>query len=200
MKILIVAHPDDEILWFNAPSFDHIHIAFLHRNDKSVEKATNGTQGRQRALLKHPLSSRITCWGLVESNYWREETKYSDYLRSYHCVMDRLYSLSKVPSVIYTHNPWGEYISPSDGKVHADHLMINQAVTKYAKQYNIPVFCFDGMYCNGKMRRLAMESVQWEKIDLDFYRQVRDIYIESGGWTWYNDYEPLSEQPYFRLL
>ncbi|GAG99008.1 unnamed protein product, partial [marine sediment metagenome] len=34
MKILIVAHLDDELLWFNPQSFDKIIVAFLGRADK----------------------------------------------------------------------------------------------------------------------------------------------------------------------
>ncbi|WP_028389032.1 hypothetical protein [Legionella fairfieldensis] len=34
MKVLTVAHPDDEIIWFSPQDFDLIVIAFLVRHDK----------------------------------------------------------------------------------------------------------------------------------------------------------------------
>lgn len=54
MNVLIVAHPDDEIIWFSPVSFDLIVIAFLARHDKPYTKYY-----RELAIAEHPLYRRI---------------------------------------------------------------------------------------------------------------------------------------------
>ena len=68
MRVLIVAHPDDEILWFNPEDFDQIVIVFGDFGDG------RSGDGRRKASAEHPLANRITHLNLKESNYWRDKT------------------------------------------------------------------------------------------------------------------------------
>ena len=54
MKVLIVAHPDDEIIWFSPRNFDLIVIAFTGRHDRLLAQ-----QCRELAIAEHPLNERI---------------------------------------------------------------------------------------------------------------------------------------------
>lgn len=54
MKYLIVAHPDDEIIWFHPENYDKIVIVFLKREDQP-----DITRGRQEVKKHHPLKDRI---------------------------------------------------------------------------------------------------------------------------------------------
>lgn len=101
MKILIVAHPDDEILWFNPKDFDKIYVVFNDREDKP-EMGDN----RRKALEEHPLD--ITSFGLEESGYWRNPLKEEEYQQNYNDLIVRLKKLKGVKQVT-THGANGEY-------------------------------------------------------------------------------------------
>ena len=112
MRVLIVAHPDDEVLWFAAETFDRIVIVFGDYGDG------RSGDGRRKALKEHPLSDRITHLDLKQSNYWRDKTKRAEYDEGYHFLCVYLRTL-KMDSVT-THNAMGEY-------QHADHLLVHKA-------------------------------------------------------------------------
>jgi LmbE family N-acetylglucosaminyl deacetylase len=125
MRVLIVAHPDDEILWFAAETFDRIIIVHQGRKD-------NALQGGHRAaaLAAHPLKDRITCLGLTESNYWRDPSQKAHHEQNYTELCAFLRDLQA--DEVTTHNANGEY-------GHADHIMVHNA-------------CMATLYCpvNGK--------------------------------------------------
>jgi len=114
MKVLIVAHPDDEILWFNPSEFDQIIIVFL--NGYKEEE-------RRRALENHPLKDKIVCWELTESNYWRDKTKIEEYKKCYRETVELARKLNA--DSITTHNAHGEY-------GHTDHVLVHNAVMEGA--------------------------------------------------------------------
>ena len=113
MRVLVVAHPDDEVLWFNPEEFDRIVIVFLGRTDIPAQ-----TEGRRKALEQHPLAERITCLGLTESGYWRDKSKASEYGASYLNLCKFLETLEA--NEVVTHNAWGEY-------QHDDHILVHNA-------------------------------------------------------------------------
>lgn len=111
MKVLIVAHPDDEILWFAPEKYDKIIIVFSGREDKPWFKDL-----REQAVMEHPLN--VECWCLTESNFWRDPTKYAEYEQNYKDLVARLKRLEA--DSVDTHNAYGEY-------GHADHILIHNA-------------------------------------------------------------------------
>lgn len=178
MKILVVAHPDDEILWFNPLKFDKIIIAFLNRFDKPWMG-----DARLRVINKHPLKKKIELVGLTESNYWRDKSKFSEYQNGYNKLIDYLLKLKDV-ELIYTHNPWGEYN-------HADHILVHNAVRKVVK--NVPIYCFNGI------TPTIPYKTTLEAMDLEFFRKVRALYQSERVWTWSGDYLPEQRQSYFEV-
>ena len=115
MKILVVAHPDDEILWFNPEEFDKIYIVFL------------GREGRTTALNEHPLKDKIECFNFPESNYWRDKTKKVEYDKNYSDLVERLKEIDA--KEVQTHNAYGEY-------GHSDHILCFNACMEV---FNCPV-------------------------------------------------------------
>ncbi len=111
-KVLIVAHPDDEILWFNPLEYDKIIIVFTGRHDRP-----DFEEKRKKAINQHPL--RVECWGLMESNFWRDPSKYQEYEENYKEICEKLKTLKA--DCIDTHNAYGEY-------GHADHILVHNAV------------------------------------------------------------------------
>lgn len=114
MNVLIVAHPDDEVLWFAAETFDRIVIVHTYRNDDSE-------QGFRRAAMlhnTHPLKDKLTCLGLTESGYWRDNSRKAEHEANYQTLC-RFLSTLKADTVT-THNANGEY-------GHADHILVHNA-------------------------------------------------------------------------
>ena len=178
MKLLIVAHPDDEILWFNPQSFDRILIVFLEGHH-----IPRVSEGRKKVLAEHPLREKIKLLNLIETNYQRDVNKRDIFVKNSHLIKEKLKEEIKNVDCIYTHNPWGEY-------GHPEHIQISSMVVKLAQ---VPVFAFDGIVPSSFGERKI------EKIDLELYRKIKAIYLKHGAWTWHKDYEPKSMQPYFQL-
>jgi LmbE family N-acetylglucosaminyl deacetylase len=113
MKILIVAHPDDEILWFNPEEFDKIIVVFRDRMDKPEQGAA-----RLKAMAEHPLAGRMSCFGLEESNYWRDKSRKGKHEENFRrlCLLLKTLQADEVT----THNANGEY-------QHADHILVHNA-------------------------------------------------------------------------
>lgn len=110
MKLLVVAHPDDEILWFNPEEYDKIMIVFGKRKDKS----TLWNNNRKKTVENHPLKDKIIFLDMTESNYWRDPTQEREYFNNY---VDLCLALKQYkPESVMTHDANGEY-------GHADHKL-----------------------------------------------------------------------------
>ena len=110
MKILIVAHPDDEVLWFNPEDYDKIYIVFCARDDKPGM----GLQ-RFRAIKEHPLN--VECFYLKESGYHKDKRLKKEYELSRDELITKLKELKDITKVT-THDAQGEY-------GHLDHRLVH---------------------------------------------------------------------------
>ena len=114
MNILIVAHPDDEALWFAPEKYDKIIIVFTGRVDDPDMKGR-----REKVMALHPLKDKIECWGLTESGYWRDKMKSREHKANYDEVCRRLRDV--YADSVDTHDAYGEY-------GHDDHILVHNAV------------------------------------------------------------------------
>ena len=112
MRVLIVAHPDDEAIWFAPETFDKIIIVFGDFGDG------RSGDGRRKAVAEHPLADRITHLNLTESDFWRDATKRAQHENNYSKLCLYLHGLEA--DEVVTHNAMGEY-------QHADHLLVHKA-------------------------------------------------------------------------
>lgn len=115
-KILIIAHGDDEILFFNPTEYDKIIFVFKDRLD--VPKFGDG---RMQSFIEHPMSDKIRCVGLTESNYWRDSSKLNEYIDNYLDLREWLKEQDFTNCEITTHDAQGEY-------GHADHKLVYTCV------------------------------------------------------------------------
>lgn len=131
MKILLVSHPDDELLWFNPVEYDKIIIVFTDRDD------IQGFGEKRREAMSE-LPYKVETWGLRESGYHYDKTRAMQYQMSYLEVCERLKDLQA--DEVTTHNANGEY-------GHADHILLHNA-------------CMDTLDCkvNGKDPKVYREA------------------------------------------
>ena len=200
-SVLIVAHPDDEILWFSSiiDRVGSIVICYMDAGH-SVELGA----ARRNALVGHEYASRITLLDLAQSkshnmSRWPdpEETGYGLKL-SKNEELDRLHVEQAqrlrdaiAPIVagarnVFTHNPWGEY-------GHEDHVQINRIVSQLAGNNGASVWF--GNYVSNKSSQLMRRYLQGFSgeyfampVDPGHARQVAETYVTNGAWTWIDDY------------
>lgn len=180
MKALIVAHPDDEIIWFPSQYFDLIVIVFLARHDKPYAEHC-----RRLALDEHPLKERIILLKIDEPGYWKDKNR----KEHYNVAKVTLYhSLLKLKSdytfkQIFTHNSFGEY-------GHDDHILVHESVKE--------VFGDTEIYCPTITNNdHHYEPAITMKNDLNFYEKVKQIYIKHKAWTWKLNYVPPEKMAFY---
>ena len=104
MRLLVVAHPDDEILWFNPEEFDKIIIVF---GDFGDQRGKDGGDRRRKAISEHPLKDKIVHLDIKESDFNRDKTKESVYRLNQRAIEDELAKFD--PDSVTTHSGYGEY-------------------------------------------------------------------------------------------
>ncbi len=183
VKLLIVAHPDDEILWFNPYYFDEIVIVYCHRHDKE-----NFSQRRLKALSRHPLKDRIRLLALEEPGFWKDPSRSLQYAESKNLLLELLKTqyLHKSIDVVYTHNEVGEY-------GHDDHILVSQCVHQvFTDKY--PIW----MPINGINKESINHFPQIiHPIQLNSFKEIRQIYADNQVWTWNFTYLPKKMEVYY---
>lgn len=203
---LVVAHPDDEILWFSS-IVDKVGLLIVCFTE--VPSRRDWTEGRQLAEKHFPLSNTVFLgltesetfnganWSApVETDYGLEVTARPDTLpgfnaQRYHDNFDLLVRELRVRlgaySTVFTHNPWGEY-------GHEEHVQVYRAVEALQ-----PTFGFDlrySNYCSDRSYHLMLRHVsgftsdyQTARTNPALAKQIEQIYRDAGCWTWpYDDY------------
>ncbi len=200
-SILIVAHPDDEALWFSSilNQVDEVILCFL-----DIGSQPEWTKGRQKSISAHPISN-ITCLGIKESEVfdgadWQQPvvTKYgieiskrecSDktYKNNYEELKQQLENKLAGYQNIFTHNPWGEY-------GHEEHVQVYRVLKELQNnmQYNL----WFSNYCSNKSFNLMLAYVSGfnsEYVTLNTDKilgsRLKNLYKKNNCWTWYDNYE-----------
>lgn len=210
-SVLVVAHPDDEILWFGSIVEDvgQIIICFLDDPGSSAIGPA-----RRRCLREHPLHDKITCLELSETGTrnqasWPhpEITEYGlktgsnteeaqTYVRRAQELGERLRPLISDAGNVFTHNPWGEY-------GHAEHVMVHRVVMSIAQRAGTTIW--HSNYVSGWSQPL-METYlpnsgtdyHQNEVDTVAMMKLSQCYRRHGVWTWMDDYAWFPQECYFR--
>jgi len=205
-SILVVAHPDDEILWFSSivDKVDEILVCF---SDYSPLPQLG--EGRKNALKNYPLDN-ISSLEVCESRSfsgadWENpaETPYGmsivhgrqikqRYQDSY-CLLEKvLEEKLRGYKNVFTHNPWGEY-------GHEDHVQIYRVIKKLQQQQSFNLWFSN--YSSNRSAKLMFKYISGfdtEYISLhtnpELAQKIASIYKEHGCWTWYSDYRWFDEE------
>jgi len=199
MPVLVVAHPDDEALWFSSvlDRVGRIVVCFL-AHSRFPELA----EARRESLAKHPLADRIVSLEIEESRSfakadWSDPVETDDglelradaaaaYAESANALATALPPLLADATAVITHNPWGEY-------GHEDHVQVCRIATGEAVQRQIPVF-----YSNYASYRSLPLLRRYVGAGAGHYHvlptapalgeSIAEIYRACGAWTWFDDY------------
>ena len=199
-SILIVAHPDDEALWFTSilDKVDEVVLCFLE-----VDSNAMWTTGRRKCIDEHPMGN-ISCLGLRESgvfdaaNWQRPERtrfgleisskNFSDkiYKKNYNQLKRLLQNKLSSYSNVFTHNPWGEYGNE-------EHVQVYRVVRELQKKHHFTLWFSN--YCSNKSLNLMLQHISEFSSSYVILRtnkrlghRLRNLYRRHDCWTWYDDF------------
>ena len=206
-SVLIVAHPDDEILWFGSigSRVDRIVVCFLDDPANPELKAA-----REATLCAHPWHDRITCLGLDETGAFglagwprpeimeyglkleRRRAVAIEYQLRFRQLRDALTPIVRGANNVYTHNPWGEY-------GHEEHVLVNRAATTLAEESGKTVWYsnYASTWSEDLMRRYLDRQdrpVFRGSVPVTQMQDIADVYRRHGAWTWFDDYAWFPEE------
>jgi hypothetical protein len=195
-SILIVAHPDDEILWFSSvvDKVEEVVVCYLGCPSKAQLSA-----GRKKSLPILPLR-KVSCLGLDESEVYSDihlcipvmscygvevsgnPDAIARYEKNYFRIKSLLQDKLAVCKNVYTHNPWGEYGNE-------EHIQVFRAVRDLQGDMGFNLWV--SSYCSDKSCNAMFEnSVMLDSIHANvpvnqtLAYKIRDLYVANGCWTW----------------
>ena len=209
--ILVVAHPDDECLFFSSVINKVSTIIFCF---SKIPDEKNISIGRERAFDPFPLkninlinlnitqakkSYRPLNWFDVHDNEYgvRGDLEESSYLKNFLILKSKLNELITSNSSVITHNPWGEYGN-------TEHIQIFKVIFKIAKEKNINMIV-DGYYSNltrfytGRKQHFLIPKIYSFKTNKKLYSLLKDHYLRNGCWTWFNNYQVPLYESFFKV-
>ena len=212
-SILVVAHPDDEILWFSSILADVGHVALCYLGE--LVNPSFGDQRRQ-VLADYPLQDKMSCLELVSlglsrprnflnpqfSQYGIEFTddqgvdeKFKEhYKENYRLLRSKLADMLSGYQNVFTHNPWGEY-------GHEEHVQVYRVIQELQKDmgYNI----LFSNYCSTRTVHLATLLVDTCEVvsrttDRAIALKILEVYERTNTWTWYDNWTWPAQETFFR--
>ncbi|HEV2678446.1 MAG TPA: hypothetical protein VGV37_28215 [Aliidongia sp.] len=193
---MVVAHPDDEILWLSGvvSSADRIIFCFGDQFERPKSSAA-----RRRAVAALPLRGLVDL-KLPESGAGffvdrarahstpagieiADAAARARYENNYTALVEALRPALAGYSDVYTHNPWGEY-------GHAEHVQVYRAVTALQAELGYTVWFSN--YVDGTSwpfaRRVGAQPC-WTRRrtvvpDQKTARTLMGVYRRHGAWTW----------------
>lgn len=201
---IVVAHPDDEIL-FASSIIEKATKIFVCFSDIPGESSINirQTKGRKNVQKRYPMDNitfldlpqasnknalNINWDKVVENQYGveggRNEKEYKqNFQKLFNILSIELADFKKV----YTHNPWGEY-------GHVEHIQIHRCITKLRKIIGFEMFVFGYLsrdtikMANLKLRTLGTLSLK--KNNKELFNKIKNLYIDEKCWTWSDYHTP----------
>jgi len=200
-SILVVAHPDDEILWFSSifAKVAEIVICFLE-----LDPNPSLSNGRKKALANYPLQS-MSCLKVKESNVFNDENWSNPSASAYGLKVEgsrqctRMYkknytTLKHALNVklagyehVFTHSPWGEY-------GHEEHVQLFKVVKALQEDKKFSLWYPN--YVSNKSYQLLFNHVenfdsQWVSYPTPqrLTQEIKLLYEQNGCWTWYKDWQ-----------
>lgn len=202
--VVVVAHPDDEVLWFSSilEKADKVLVCYLR--SKTFPELN---KGREKALREHPLKN-LSCLGLPESpvyapkrwkgygfvQFSRAVGRYAwervvgEVFHKNHRMLTAALRphLLGVKNVI-THSPWGEY-------GHREHRRVYSVVKTLQEEMRFDLWYTT--YCSQETMDAARRHLSKSRGSIirlqtnrDLARRAAQVYKANGCWTWHDDYQ-----------
>jgi len=200
-SILVVAHPDDDILWLSSVVDKVEKIIFCF--NEYPPKPELGL-ARKKTIDEYPLSNVstldiaepqsfdkadwnkpvITEYGIKLSKCRESDARYKE---TYEILLHRIRGLVSDRANVFTHNPWGEY-------GHEDHVLVYQALRALQAEFKYTLWFSN--YCSNRSVTLMNNYItgfhpdyQCLTANIKLAQKIADIFRSNDCWTWYEDYQ-----------
>ena len=205
-SILVVAHPDDEVLWFSSilDKVDEILVCYLYFDSKPER-----TKGRELALTEYPIkrisslkmhtaeiffdvdwqNPILTKYGLKLANWSNNSRRYrNNYQKLLRLLRRKLVNYKNV----FSHNPWGEY-------GHPEHIQVHNVVKELKEEMNFRLWYPN--YLSNKSFKLMTQylscfdkEIMTLKTNNILAEKIKNLYQKHQCWTWYDEWQwPIEE-------
>ena len=200
---IVVAHPDDEILWFSS-ILDHVEtiiICFL-----SVASQPQWTAGRLKSKAEYPLenvmwlelsqseSFNAADWQNPVATSYGLEVSDTRYKQNYPILKKRLLEHLNGVKTVYTHNPWGEYGNE-------EHVQVYRVLKEIQKDEKYDLWFSN--YCSNRSLALMLadeHALVSEHVTLDtnisLTAEIKHLYQKNSCWTWYDKWAWLERETF----
>jgi LmbE family N-acetylglucosaminyl deacetylase len=208
---VVVAHPDDEVLWFSSVLADARQVILCY-GDYAPRPSIGPARRRVVRDFPHP---HVVFLDLPEGVFhecadWSNPVpvpagiaipdvqvrrRYED---NFALLVSRMEPLLRDVDFVFTHNPWGEY-------GHEDHVQIHQAVRAVLssqhgrKRARIIVPSWSAPKSSKMMEKTAhCASPEQFTMPVDKARALalKQLYKRHGCWTWLKDWLPPDEDTF----
>lgn len=196
VRAVVVAHPDDEILWLSSAmgGADRVVFCFGAPYGRPVK-----AQARKAAVAALPIPGLIDLAipesgaGFAVDRADPQTTPYglaitdtaarARYEANFQTLVDALRQSLAGCDEVYTHNPWGEY-------GHAEHVQVHRAVLAVQAEQGFRVWYSNYVAeASWPLARRLAGSITWvdrrqAATDPALGRRLMHIYRRHGAWTW----------------
>lgn len=210
--VLIVAHPDDEILWFSSVLGRCKRMVACFGSAADPSEGFN--VGREIVSNTYPLPNarflKVQQSDAYQTFNWRRaksvkgslefRKKNSLYTRNSSLLCDLLRAEVEHEKIIFTHNPWGEYGNE-------EHVQVFDVLNKLRLELGFEMFV--SSYVSNRSHRLMSKTLHLVShpsgrgdgvaygVDLELAASIKALYSKNHCWTWMPDYEwPVMEMFY----
>jgi LmbE family N-acetylglucosaminyl deacetylase len=169
---VVVAHPDDEILWFSsiAAKVERIVMCYGAISPSSARAAR-----RRNVIRAYPLRT-------VEFLDLPLPVDASEASEMHRALVDRLAGVLRGATTVFTHNPWGEYGQRDHQRVHAavvelrDELKFTVYISCYAARHQLTEVA---SVLKGRIGNVITLPIDRSEVD-----PILALYKSSSCWTW----------------
>jgi hypothetical protein len=181
--LLIVAHPDDEVLWFRSIiSRRETPIIWCFHNSplEHGEEAEKLYETKLQKVIDFYQNTRTVMWiKTTKSDKTERFGKVSlQTISALSLQLDQII-LELRPKIIYTHNPWGEY-------GHVDHLTVHQALQGQRAICAYPDITLPSASNNRTAEiesKKSLHRLEENPVDQSYVETAIKLYQNNNIWT-----------------
>lgn len=198
--IVVVAHPDDEILWASSiiKNAKKVIICF---GKTSSEMISEGRKGFSIKAPKNFFFLNIPEPNDITFDYFPIKSQTSDnnsYLSHFYSNIKEILLELIDSKIVYTHNQWGEY-------GHLQHIEVNKIVDYICQKKKLKLKVFGYYHFRTIFRRnhfFKKYNVKVEKkeVSKEHFFLIKKQYIENKCWTWFDTYKPKSYEYFYEII
>jgi LmbE family N-acetylglucosaminyl deacetylase len=209
--VVVVAHPDDEILWFSSilEQCKRVLVCF----GPSATSTESWDDGRAALMDTYPLT-KVKFLKLRESDAFgaanwnrpkeadsglqlrrRRRSRYQENAGELRRILE--VELNQ-ESVVFTHNPWGEY-------GHEEHVQVCRILWDLKERIGFELFVTS--YVSDKSVKLMSKNMHLlegnplvRETDTALAERLKKLYLEHDCWTWMDDHEWPQYESFYRIV